>query len=175
MLPVPEPVIRHHGPTIWSAMREWSVQNRVPPVLLLTGTAGCGKRSLAYWLAEWILCEKNGMSRSDSQAGLETLQAEDDPFTANLFGDSETPDRPHLNRRHPQTYATAEDGPNTRSLRRMPKLSTRPARQLGRLHGSFARRLGRRRLRPARSRWISFARSSRRSASGRTRALIGSS
>lgn len=83
MLPVPEPVVRHHGASVFGAMREWSNQKRVPPVLLLTGTAGCGKRSLAYWLAQWILCDTKGMGGSGT-AGT----TEDDPFTSSLFGEA---------------------------------------------------------------------------------------
>ena len=82
MLPVPEPVVRHHGASISGAMKEWTAQKRVPPVLLLTGTTGCGKRSMAYWLAQWILCERNGMSDSGNSA------LTDDPFTSSLFGEA---------------------------------------------------------------------------------------
>jgi DNA polymerase III delta prime subunit len=74
-------VIRHHGHTVFGAMNEWVAQKRIPPVLLLTGTTGCGKRSMAYWLSQWILCERNGLN-----SGTSSQQVDDDPFTANLFG-----------------------------------------------------------------------------------------
>src|SRR4051794_17175934 len=63
LLPVPETVIRHHGPTLFTPMREWVSSQRMPPVLLLTGTAGSAKRNIAYWLAQWILCERSGFAR----------------------------------------------------------------------------------------------------------------
>lgn len=89
MLPVPEPVIRHHLASISSAMREWAAQKRVPPVLLLTGTAGCGKRSLSYWLAQWIFCERHGFGKSEAAQG--SAAEEEDPFTVSMFGDALAP------------------------------------------------------------------------------------
>ena len=65
-------------------MQEWTGQKRVPPVLLMTGTAGSGKRNLAYWLAQWILCEKNGFRQTSGAIS----QEESDPFTSSLFGDA---------------------------------------------------------------------------------------
>jgi DNA polymerase III delta prime subunit len=89
MLPVPEPVIRHHSASIASAMREWAAQKRVPPVLLLTGTAGCGKRSLSYWLAQWIFCERNGFGKGEeAQATAPGEEGQEDPFTVSMFGEA---------------------------------------------------------------------------------------
>lgn len=53
-------------------MREWRSKKRIPPVLLLTGLPGVGKRSMAYFLSQWILCEKNGLNTlpDDGQGGL---------------------------------------------------------------------------------------------------------
>jgi DNA polymerase III delta prime subunit len=102
MLPVPEPVIRHHGASVFGAMREWTAQKRVPPVLLLTGTTGCGKRSLAYWLAQWILCETRGFSGGTAAPG----DAADDPFTSSLFGDAPAPAAPE-----PQAPVDGNPGP----------------------------------------------------------------
>src|SRR5690349_10241391 len=38
-------------------MKEWQSRKQIPPVLLLTGQEGIGKRAMAYFLAQWILCE----------------------------------------------------------------------------------------------------------------------
>ena len=65
-LPLPELVIQHHGKTISPLMREWWTQKRIPPVLLITGPSGVGKRSIAYFLAQWIFCEKTGLNRISS-------------------------------------------------------------------------------------------------------------
>jgi DNA polymerase-3 subunit delta' len=43
-------------------MREWRSSRRVPPVLLITGLKGVGKRSLSYFLAQWLLCDRSGMN-----------------------------------------------------------------------------------------------------------------
>ena len=58
----PSIVVQHHGKSLFGPMREWKLRNQVPPVLLLTGQQGIGKRAMAYFLAQWILCEKNGIS-----------------------------------------------------------------------------------------------------------------
>src|SRR5687767_3970250 len=39
-------------------MEKWKTQKRLPPVLLLTGQPGIGKKSMSYFLAQWILCEQ---------------------------------------------------------------------------------------------------------------------
>lgn len=49
-------------------MRQWLEQNRVPPVLLLTGPAGVGKRAVAYYLAQWLLCERAGFKKAQAPA-----------------------------------------------------------------------------------------------------------
>lgn len=58
-LPVPELLLHYHGSTLFSAFRQWAAQEHVPPVLLLTGPAGIGKREIAFTIAQWILCEKS--------------------------------------------------------------------------------------------------------------------
>lgn len=62
VLPLPELVIRHHGQTFHGPMGGWLSQGRLPPVLLLTGLPGVGKRSMGYFLAQWIFCEKVGLN-----------------------------------------------------------------------------------------------------------------
>ena len=109
MLPVPEPVIRHHGASVFGAMREWTAQKRVPPVLLLTGTAGCGKRSISYWLAQWILCETRGMSTGAAPGDTGTPD-DQDPFTSSLFGDMGAAPPPAAEP-EPQAPASGDPGP----------------------------------------------------------------
>ena len=41
-------------------MQEWLSNRPIPPVLLITGQSGIGKRTMAYFLAQWIFCEKTG-------------------------------------------------------------------------------------------------------------------
>jgi hypothetical protein len=60
MLPVPAPVLEHHSKTVLRVIKEWQEQKRVPPVLLITGPAGVGKRSLVYYISQWLLCHRNG-------------------------------------------------------------------------------------------------------------------
>lgn len=71
-LPVPAPWVEHHFTSALQApMREWAEKKRIPPVLLLTGPAGVGKRSMAYWLSQWVLCERGPFSRQDPASGEE--------------------------------------------------------------------------------------------------------
>lgn len=51
------PLVRHHHIKALSAsMKGWQNTHEIPPVLLLTGQPGIGKRVAAYALAQWILC-----------------------------------------------------------------------------------------------------------------------
>jgi DNA polymerase-3 subunit delta' len=75
VLPLPEVVASHHLETLLPWAQSWREQDRVPPVLLLTGIEGVGKRSMAYHLAQWLLCERAGFSRSA------------EVFSGGLFGD----------------------------------------------------------------------------------------
>jgi DNA polymerase-3 subunit delta' len=59
-LPLPAPALEHHAKTLFGPMREWRSQRRMPPVLLLSGQPGVGKRSIAFFLSQWVLCEKSG-------------------------------------------------------------------------------------------------------------------
>ncbi len=59
---LPETVFRHHGQTLLGPMKEWQKRKQAPPVLLLTGQTGIGKKSIAYFIAQWILCERSGFS-----------------------------------------------------------------------------------------------------------------
>lgn len=43
-------------------MAEWARMRTLPPVLLLSGPTGVGKRALAHYLGQWILCEISGLA-----------------------------------------------------------------------------------------------------------------
>lgn len=74
LLPLPEAAIRHHMKTLEGPMKEWREKKRIPPVLLITGLPGVGKRSMSWYLSQWILCERNG------------IQAPQDDGQDSLFG-----------------------------------------------------------------------------------------
>lgn len=78
VLPLPEHVIRHHLVTLERPMREWKATGRIPPVLLMTGIAGIGKRSMAHYLSQWIFCERNGFSKP--------APSDEDDGAMDLFG-----------------------------------------------------------------------------------------
>jgi DNA polymerase III delta prime subunit len=62
VLPLPETLLSHHRSQFLPLIRQWKNQDRVPPVLLISGPAGIGKREMAYWLAQVFLCEKSGFN-----------------------------------------------------------------------------------------------------------------
>jgi hypothetical protein len=67
---LPEIAVLHHGKTLFGPMREWRNRKQVPPVLLLTGQPGIGKKMVAQFLAQWISCERNGFDRDNSLNGI---------------------------------------------------------------------------------------------------------
>lgn len=83
ILPLPAPVIAHHLETLLPWMESWSKQSNVPPVLLLTGIEGVGKRSMGYWISQWLLCEQGSFSKSAETAH----DQNQDLFGGGLFGD----------------------------------------------------------------------------------------
>jgi DNA polymerase-3 subunit delta' len=52
------------------ALAQWKASKRVPPVLLLTGPRGCGKRAIAYYIAEALQCERAGFFDAPESGGL---------------------------------------------------------------------------------------------------------
>ncbi len=86
VLPLPLRVVTHHLETLLQWVQSWHAQDRVPPVLLLTGIEGVGKRSMAYLLAQWLLCEKGGFFRAES--ALLASQDEGPELFEGLFGES---------------------------------------------------------------------------------------
>ncbi|MEK6706402.1 MAG: DNA polymerase III subunit [Bdellovibrionota bacterium] len=73
ILPLPQEVLDHHYKTLSNPTSEWLAQKRMPPVLLITGISGVGKRSIVYHLAQWLLCQQCGWHEQ--------------PESDNLFGD----------------------------------------------------------------------------------------
>ncbi|OFZ82986.1 MAG: hypothetical protein A2583_13185 [Bdellovibrionales bacterium RIFOXYD1_FULL_53_11] len=63
LLPLPAPLLRHHGGMAERTMHSWKETGDIPPVLLISGPAGIGKRSMVHHLAQWILCHKNGIRK----------------------------------------------------------------------------------------------------------------
>ncbi len=92
VLPIPAAVANHHLETLRPWTESWRSQGRVPPVVLLTGIEGVGKRSIGYWLAQWLLCENAGFSKpklsDNSPAGED---AGPDLFGGGLFGADPAP------------------------------------------------------------------------------------
>lgn len=72
ILPLPASVIAHHLETLLPWFESWKKQSSVPPVLLLTGIEGVGKRSMSYWISQWLLCEKGGFSNTSQDMSEET-------------------------------------------------------------------------------------------------------
>lgn len=79
ILPLPQAVVEHHQLTLAPSTQDWRASGHVPPVLLFTGMPGIGKRSISYHLAQWLLCERAGFSRT---------AANDEDTGPSLFGDA---------------------------------------------------------------------------------------
>ncbi len=80
ILPLPRALADHHGETLRPLAAQWLAQDRVPPVLLLTGIAGVGKREIGYHIAQWLLCERAGFRKKASAE-----EQEPDMFGGGLF------------------------------------------------------------------------------------------
>ncbi len=61
-LPIEKEFLESHSPVIGAALRSWIETGQVPPVLLLSGPRGSGKREIAYYLAQTLQCENAGFT-----------------------------------------------------------------------------------------------------------------
>ena len=61
-------VVDHHSLTLATPMKQWKIHQRIPPVLLLTGPSGIGKRAVALFLSQWISCKESGLSSPSDSA-----------------------------------------------------------------------------------------------------------
>ena len=71
VFPIPQTLLDHHRSTLVPLLKQWRAQDRVPPVLLLTGPTGIGKRESAWWLSQVLLCEKSGFGAGTPRASSE--------------------------------------------------------------------------------------------------------
>lgn len=79
VLPVPSLALKHHLETLQPFLDRWIEQKNIPPVLLFSGPKGIGKRTIATYLAQWILCHRGFFySEKESESA--------DLFSADLFG-----------------------------------------------------------------------------------------
>lgn len=114
VLPIPASVARHHLETLRPWTESWRSQGRVPPVMLLTGIEGVGKRSIGYWLSQWLLCEHAGFSKpqmsGSGPSGSPESDAGADLFGGGLFGADPAPAAEPAATSTP-AVPTATDGP----------------------------------------------------------------
>lgn len=68
-LPIAPELLEAH-PGVPEALAQWKASKRVPPVLLITGPRGCGKRAIAYYIAEALQCERAGFFEAPDSGGL---------------------------------------------------------------------------------------------------------
>lgn len=63
-LPLAAELLAAHENPVLQSLAQWKEQKRVPPVLLLCGPKGCGKRAIAYHLAQTLQCENAGFAEA---------------------------------------------------------------------------------------------------------------
>ncbi len=82
VLPLHSLLLEHHRQSLDRTREQWALQHRVPPVLLLTGISGVGKREMVYHLAQCLLCERTSYTskQSRTEPGVESQDS--------FFGDA---------------------------------------------------------------------------------------
>ncbi len=68
-LPIAPALLEAHS-GVTDALAQWKETKKIPPVLLLTGPRGCGKREIAYHIAEALQCEHSGFFVAPEGGGL---------------------------------------------------------------------------------------------------------
>lgn len=64
VLPLSPTLVKAHNSSVVHATQQWKESKRVPPVLLMTGPRGIGKREMAHWIAQLLQCERAGFSEA---------------------------------------------------------------------------------------------------------------
>lgn len=72
LLPLSLEFKNHHAKGISENMESWIRKKAVPPVQLITGVRGVGKRAWAHHLSQWILCEKSVFQGGSGQEPCQT-------------------------------------------------------------------------------------------------------
>ncbi len=62
ILPLPKILLNHHLENLSPILNQWTEPSKIPPVMLLTGVTGIGKRSVVHYLAQGLLCENSKFS-----------------------------------------------------------------------------------------------------------------
>jgi DNA polymerase III delta prime subunit len=102
ILPVTEPALDHHLKTLTGPMTEWLKTGHLPPVLLLSGLSGIGKRHVGYFLSQWIFCERVGFSKKNQEEEGDSL------FGGGLFGGGSEESSNELGPAPSETVASAQ-------------------------------------------------------------------
>lgn len=80
-LPIAPVLLAAHSNPVLNALAQWRAQKKVPPVLLLSGPRGCGKRDVAYHLVQTLQCETAGFSEEAGADSGPSLFGETPPPT----------------------------------------------------------------------------------------------
>ena len=81
LLPLPAAFWDHHKDILDPLVEQWRNLKRVPPVLLLTGPKGIGKRQVCHYLTQVVQCEKGTFASLSQQH-----ESEDENFSMGFFG-----------------------------------------------------------------------------------------
>jgi hypothetical protein len=81
LLPLHRLVEEHHLEALQKGLTEWYRRQAPPPVLLISGAEGVGKRSVAHWLAQWIFCLRIGLNSQPTSGRPALAEASTVPLT----------------------------------------------------------------------------------------------